>query len=82
MRTALSSCLLAAACGLLHCLALGEAIPHILHQSWKDAHVPERFERWTSTWKALHPEWEYRCALLCLSAERGCRGTSLVSMSL
>ena len=69
MRLILCFCLLAAASGLLHNVVHGEAIPHILHQSWKDAHVPERYERWTSTWKALHPDWEYRCASLCISAE-------------
>ena len=71
MRTAIVFCLLAATAGatkrsprLRDSKERGEAVPHILHQSWKDAHVPEMYTRWVATWKTLHPTWEYRCALL------------------
>ncbi|CAK0786783.1 hypothetical protein CVIRNUC_009997 [Coccomyxa viridis] len=35
------------------------AVPKIIHQSWKDEHVPERFLKWQESWKRTHPEWEY-----------------------
>ncbi|KAK9834859.1 hypothetical protein WJX81_004379 [Elliptochloris bilobata] len=36
------------------------AIPHIIHQSWKVADVPKKYEDWAASWKTLHPGWEYR----------------------
>ncbi|KAJ3081106.1 hypothetical protein HK102_002580, partial [Quaeritorhiza haematococci] len=35
-------------------------IPKIMHQSWKTSTVPPRFSKWSSSWKRLHPTWEYR----------------------
>lgn len=35
-------------------------IPHIIHQTWKDAHVPPQFQPFVDGWKAMHPTWEYR----------------------
>lgn len=34
-------------------------VPKIIHQSWKDEHVPERFLKWQESWKRTHPDWEY-----------------------
>ncbi|HEX9887471.1 MAG TPA: glycosyltransferase [Longimicrobiales bacterium] len=36
------------------------AIPHILHQTWKDHDVPERFRESVESWRRHHPDWEYR----------------------
>jgi hypothetical protein len=35
-------------------------IPPILHQSWINADVPERLAVYARTWRALHPDWDYR----------------------
>ncbi|HEX9105675.1 MAG TPA: glycosyltransferase [Longimicrobiales bacterium] len=35
-------------------------IPAIVHQTWKTADVPERFRAAASSWRRLHPAWEYR----------------------
>ncbi|KAJ3332735.1 hypothetical protein HDU76_013282 [Blyttiomyces sp. JEL0837] len=35
-------------------------IPKIIHQSWKDRNVPDRFHDWPETWKEKNPEWEYK----------------------
>jgi mannosyltransferase OCH1-like enzyme len=35
-------------------------IPRIIHQTWKDHDVPEQFRAAQASWRALHPEWEYR----------------------
>ena len=35
-------------------------IPRILHQTWKDAEVPERWRPLQHTWRKNHPDWEYR----------------------
>ncbi|KAG7393297.1 hypothetical protein PHYBOEH_006139 [Phytophthora boehmeriae] len=35
-------------------------IPHIIHQSWKDAdNIPSYFHPWMKSWKAFHPTWSY-----------------------
>ena len=34
-------------------------VPKIIHQSWKDEYVPERFLKWQESWKRTHPDWEY-----------------------
>ncbi|KIM33666.1 glycosyltransferase family 32 protein [Serendipita vermifera MAFF 305830] len=32
----------------------------ILHQSWKDSHLPERFKAWSEQWRILHGnDWVY-----------------------
>jgi hypothetical protein len=35
-------------------------IPKIIHQTWKTAHVPDRFAAWAESWKRLNPGYEYR----------------------
>ena len=35
-------------------------IPKVLHQTWKDSQVPEEFSDYVASWKANHPDWEYR----------------------
>ena len=34
--------------------------PKIIHQTWKNREVPEPFAFWSSSWKRLHPDYEYR----------------------
>lgn len=34
-------------------------IPKIIHQTWKDQHIPQRFVRWIKSWLEHHPDWEY-----------------------
>lgn len=36
------------------------AIPPILHQTWRDENLPPPFARWRATWRNLHPRWEHR----------------------
>jgi mannosyltransferase OCH1-like enzyme len=36
------------------------SIPHILHQTWKTARVPEPFDKFQASWQALHPGFQYR----------------------
>lgn len=36
------------------------AIPRIIHQTWRDEQVPERYRRYQESWRALHPGWHYR----------------------
>jgi glycosyltransferase involved in cell wall biosynthesis len=35
-------------------------IPRIIHQTWRDAIIPEAFAAYAQTWRNHHPEWEYR----------------------
>ena len=35
-------------------------IPKILHQTWRDARVPDRFAAFAASWKRHHPSWDYR----------------------
>lgn len=35
-------------------------IPKVLHQTWKDNQLPEAFSDCVASWKANHPDWEYR----------------------
>lgn len=35
-------------------------IPRIIHQTWMDGNVPERFRASPASWKEHHPAWEYR----------------------
>lgn len=35
-------------------------IPRIIHQTWKDRAVPDRFRDAQESWRRHHPEWEYR----------------------
>lgn len=35
-------------------------IPRLIHQTWKDASVPERFVAAQASWRRHHPAWEYR----------------------
>jgi mannosyltransferase OCH1-like enzyme len=34
-------------------------IPKIIHQTWKNAVIPEHLNDYVQSWKTLHPEWEY-----------------------
>jgi GT2 family glycosyltransferase len=35
-------------------------IPRIIHQTWRDAAIPERFHDMVASWKARNPGWDYR----------------------
>ncbi len=35
-------------------------IPRLVHQTWKDHDVPERFLEAQRSWREIHPGWEYR----------------------
>ena len=35
-------------------------IPHIIHQTWKNAQVPEQYRAWHDSWKRLNPGFEVR----------------------
>ena len=35
-------------------------IPKIIHQTWKDETIPERFAPMQKTWIEKNPDWEYR----------------------
>jgi mannosyltransferase OCH1-like enzyme len=35
-------------------------IPHIIHQTWKDANIPPQFGKFVQGWKTMHSSWEYR----------------------
>ncbi|MGH0028759.1 MAG: glycosyltransferase family 32 protein [Myxococcota bacterium] len=34
-------------------------IPRVLHQTWKDADLPERFQAYHATWRRQHPGWRF-----------------------
>lgn len=39
----------------------GEIIyPRIIHQSWKTAELPPKFEKWRETWLQQYPDWDHR----------------------
>lgn len=40
--------------------APADPIPHILHQTWKDANLPPNLRAWQRTWLENHPTWQYR----------------------
>lgn len=35
-------------------------IPKIIHQTWKDANVPQQWKSFQAKVQQLHPDWEYR----------------------
>lgn len=35
------------------------SIPYVIHQTWKDEHLPPAFERMSRTWRDHHRHWEY-----------------------
>lgn len=35
-------------------------IPKIIHQTWKTKNLPVDFAKYSSTWKNLYPEWDYK----------------------
>lgn len=37
-----------------------DKFPALIHQTWKTNQLPEIFELWSSTWKLLHPNFEYK----------------------
>ena len=36
------------------------AIPHILHQTWRDTQIPRGLRQAVSSWRSLQPQWAYR----------------------
>jgi glycosyltransferase involved in cell wall biosynthesis len=36
------------------------SIPKIIHQTWKDRHLPSYLAAFQRTWQEHHPDWEYR----------------------
>jgi mannosyltransferase OCH1-like enzyme/glycosyltransferase involved in cell wall biosynthesis len=37
-----------------------EKIPTLIHQTWKDADVPQKWQKWIDSWRLHHPGWGYR----------------------
>lgn len=37
-----------------------KVIPWIIHQTWKDQNIPQRFKPYVRSWRNHHPDWEYR----------------------
>jgi mannosyltransferase OCH1-like enzyme len=35
-------------------------IPRIIHQTWKDSRIPQRFQVFIDGWQKLQPDWEWR----------------------
>ena len=35
-------------------------IPRIIHQTWKTREIPPRLRQFQDSWRAHHPDWEYR----------------------
>jgi Anp1/Glycosyltransferase sugar-binding region containing DXD motif len=35
-------------------------IPRVLHQTWKNHEIPERWQPYQRSWQENHPNWEYR----------------------
>lgn len=36
-----------------------DAIPHIIHQSWKNSLIHLIFQPWILSWRRNHPSWKY-----------------------
>lgn len=36
-----------------------QTIPKLIHQSWSSTELPAKFERWSSTYRHTHPDWEW-----------------------
>ncbi|NES20688.1 MAG: glycosyltransferase [Symploca sp. SIO3E6] len=36
------------------------AIPKVIHQTWKNHHIPAEMIEFQQSWKNHHPDWEYR----------------------
>lgn len=35
-------------------------IPKIIHQIWLGGKLPKKYKKFTDTWKAKHPDWQYK----------------------
>jgi mannosyltransferase OCH1-like enzyme len=35
-------------------------IPRIIHQTWKDLDIPQKFQQYVKGWKDHHPHWQYK----------------------
>ncbi|KIX07109.1 uncharacterized protein Z518_05086 [Rhinocladiella mackenziei CBS 650.93] len=36
-----------------------QTIPKLIHQSWSSTELPAKFERWSTTCRQQHPDWEW-----------------------
>lgn len=36
-----------------------QTIPKLFHQSWSSTELPAKFERWSTTCRRAHPDWEW-----------------------
>ena len=36
------------------------AIPPIIHQTWKNTYIPAEWQRYQASWWQHHPQWTYR----------------------
>ena len=36
-----------------------QPIPHVLHQTWRDARVPRGLQRAIRSWRRLQPRWQF-----------------------
>ena len=41
-------------------MAASAEIPRILHQTWKEARIPEHFQAWHESWRHHHPDWTFK----------------------
>ena len=37
-----------------------ERIPKIIHQTWKDSHIPQEWQAAQQSCRKMHPDFEYR----------------------
>lgn len=42
-----------------YCMLPTPTIPKHIHQTWKDAQIPERFAQFQQSWQHHHPDWQY-----------------------
>lgn len=40
--------------------SVASPIPRLIHQTWKTASVPERWQTCQGSWQRHHPQWQYR----------------------
>jgi len=39
---------------------IAERIPKKIHQIWLGSELPDKYRKWTYSWKAFNPDWEYK----------------------
>jgi inositol phosphorylceramide mannosyltransferase catalytic subunit len=41
-------------------LTIPQTIPRVIHQTWKERSLPQRYGELSQTWRRAHPEWQWR----------------------